>query len=78
MTVGNSLSPAGWYRNPAGPGLRFFDVRQWTNRTRMPQRVRVVYRPPSHCFHAIMTAATCGMWAPVWAWSAGGRYKVRH
>lgn len=69
----------GWYRDPwQRDGLRYWDGRAWTSRARPLEPVTVTTYAPSDPFtNAMLTLATCGLWAPVWMARAGTRHSVK-
>ncbi len=66
-------APAGWYDDPAAPGImRWWNGSDWTEH-RSPKYaapgVVINQRRPyktSHGFHLLMSIFTLGLWLPVW------------
>src|SRR5215211_2880273 len=73
-----AMNMAGWFADPWHEAdLRFHDGPAWTPRTRTLKPCTVRYTRADHGLHAVMTVATLGLWAPVWAYAGGGRYRIR-
>lgn len=70
---GSAWANVFWQPAPPEPETR----RPRSKPPEMPRDYRIVYRPPSHGFHAAMSLLTCGAWIPVWMASAGGRYRIK-
>jgi hypothetical protein len=69
----------GWYLDPWDRDqLRYWDGRQWAPRVRPLEPVTIVTVRPGDVFtNAMLTLATCGLWAPVWMLRTGARTRVK-
>jgi len=68
---------AGWYQTTERGQLRYWDGRVWTAQRRELGAVTIRVSPAGDPFYnALLTVATCGLWAPIWMRRAGERRKV--
>ena len=67
--MGTQAPPAGWYQDPGGPGLRYWDGSQWTQHVRSrdvapqpvaPQPVAVAPQPAAVAPQPVAVAAAAG------------------
>lgn len=76
MNHGGRCAVTGWYADPwRHADLRYWNG-TWTGRTRTVRPCTVRYRQPNHGLHLALSVVTFGLWLPMWAWSAGGGYRI--